>query len=372
MTDILVPTSDVNSETGVIVAWKIASGAHVEEGAPIADIETSKAVLEVTAPAAGLLLPFAAEGAEVRLDEPIGKLFETAEALTAFEAERKAAAEERAKSEDGVRATVKAKKRAEELGVDLAALASDRLITVKDVEAAAGASETTDLAVIPDVLTAPEGTERVLLIGGARGATQVIDIFRGGTGQTAVAILDDDPKKLGEIVYDVPIVGGTDRLGELFEKKTFDAVVIAISTSVKARAKLREKCESLGIPLTNAIDSTSKVASEVQMGRGNVICAFVQIGTSAIVGDNNFISAYNSFEHHNVLGSDISTGPSCVTSSRVKLGDRCRLGTGIFIEPGVELGEEVRVASGSILVRSVPARHTVKTKIVTTTVVPNR
>ena len=35
-------------------------------------------------------------------------------------------------------------------------------------------------------------------------------------------------------------------------------------------------------------------------------------------------------------------------------------------------GDRVQVASGSVLVRSVPADHTVKTKIVTTVVVPSR
>jgi acetyltransferase-like isoleucine patch superfamily enzyme len=48
------------------------------------------------------------------------------------------------------------------------------------------------------------------------------------------------------------------------------------------------------------------------------------------------------------------------------------LGTGIFIEPGVELGAGVQVASGAVIVRSVPADHAVKTKIVTTVVVPRR
>ena len=103
-----------------------------------------------------------------------------------------------------------------------------------------------------------------------------------------------------------------------------------------------------------------------------MICAFCHIGTGAVVGDNNFISAYNSFEHHNVLGSDSSTGPGCMTSGDVRLGDGVRLGTGIFVEPHVELGDDARVASGAIITSSVPAGHTVKTKLVTTTVVAPR
>jgi acetyltransferase-like isoleucine patch superfamily enzyme len=71
-----------------------------------------------------------------------------------------------------------------------------------------------------------------------------------------------------------------------------------------------------------------------------------------------------------VLANDISTGPGCLTSGRARLGNRVRLGTGIFMEPGLELGDDVQVASGSVILRSVPADHAVKTKIVTTTVVP--
>jgi acetyltransferase-like isoleucine patch superfamily enzyme len=56
----------------------------------------------------------------------------------------------------------------------------------------------------------------------------------------------------------------------------------------------------------------------------------------------------------------------------VTLGDRVRLGTGIYVEPRVSLGDDVQVASGSVIVASVPAGHAVKRRTVTTTVVPLR
>ncbi len=370
MKPVLVPTSDVNSENGVLIAWRMNDGDRVEKDQAIAEVETSKAILEVLAPAAGWLQQLAAAGAEIVLAEPIARLFDSEAELQASKAARARVAGEPS-GEDGVKATVKARQRAAELGVDLSTLAAGRLITVKEVEAAA-AARPFDLSALPAPLAGDGGQQRVLLIGGARGATQVIDIFRGGDTQKAVAIVDDSREKWGEEVYGVPIVGGSERIAELFAAGAFDAAIVAISTSIAARRKFRELLSSLGVPMANAIDRTSKIASEVVMGTGNVICAFCHFGTSAVVGDNNFFSAYNSFEHHNVLGSDISTGPGCVTSSRVKLGDGVRLGTGIFIQPGVELGEGVQVASGAILVKSVPAWHAVKTKVVTTTVVPLR
>lgn len=371
MKPVLVPTSDVNSEHGVVVEWFVDDRAEVASGDPLVEIETSKAVLEVVAPAAGVLLRQAEKGREVALTDPVGLLFDDAAELIAYQeraAEEKAAAAAVAPT---VRATDKAVQRARELGVDLSMLDNGgRLITVKEVEAAA-ALPASD-ADLPAPLTAPEGTQRVLLIGGGLGATQVMDIFAGGTGQAAVAIVDDSREKWGTDVGGVPVVGGTDRIAVLFKEGHFDAAVVAIGTSVAARRKFREACEAAGIPLANAIHPTVRISVGVRMGTGNVICAFCHFGTEAQVGENNFISAYNSYDHHSRLGSDIATGPGCMTSGLVTIGDRVRMGTGIFIEPNVELGDGVQVASGAIIVRSVPADHSVKTKIVTTTVVPQR
>ena len=108
------------------------------------------------------------------------------------------------------------------------------------------------------------------------------------------------------------------------------------------------------------------------MGDGNVVCAFCHLGTGARVGDNNFLSAYNSFDHHDDLGSDISTGPGCMASGLVRIESGVRMGTGVFIEPHVTIGAGALVASGAVLTTSVPPGHAVKTRVVTTAVVPLR
>jgi acetyltransferase-like isoleucine patch superfamily enzyme len=362
----------VNSERAVVVAWFAENGQWVNANVRLVTVETSKAVLEIETPDEGYLMHLANVNDEIALTEPIAILFDTVDALKAHEAQLTADRAAAGGLGTATRASLKAIKRAEELGIDLSTLSTGNLITVKDVEAAAKARQTVDFSRLPQPLTADATVERVVLIGGGLGATQVLDILAGSSEKKAVAVVDDKPDTWGGDVAGIPVVGPPDRLKTLYEERTFDAAIVAISTSVVARKKFRDMCQEAGIPLTNAIDKTSKVATGVTMGTGNVICAFCHIGTWTRIGDNNFISAYNSFDHHNVLGSDISTGPACFTSSRVTLGDQVRLGTGIHIEPGVELGDRVQVASGATIVMSVPADHVVKTKSVTTTVVPLR
>lgn len=366
MKPVVVGQADVNSETGVLVTWFAPDGEPVSVGDPVAEVETSKAILDVEAPAAGLLRHAVPQGTEVRLTEPIAHVFADQEELEAFVAgERQAEVGEGGR--DAPQASSKAIARAEELGVDLASLSAEGLITVADVEAAAAG----DPVELPRLLPGTPGCERVLLFGSGLGATQVLDIFATAGGQEAVGILDDDRSRWGADVDGVPVVGGLDRLAELHAAGGFDTALCAIS-SPGGRVRLHDACTRHAVPMTNAVDPTAKIARGVVMGTGNVICAFCQLGVDVRIGDGNFLSAYTSLDHHSAMGDDCATGPGCQTSGLVRIGSRVRFGTGIFVEPKVELGDDVQIASGAVVLRSVPAGHAVKTKVVTTAVVPQR
>jgi acetyltransferase-like isoleucine patch superfamily enzyme len=381
MKPVMIPTSDVNSPTAIVTAWRVPDRSAVQSDELVAEVETSKAVLDVASPDSGYLLRGAEEGEELSVSQPLAYLFPTSEALQEHAARRaEAAAQAEAEASEAVRATAPAIRRAAELGVDLAPLAASGLVTVKLVEAAAGNGATAPPPQLPMPLDAPSGVERVALIGAGFGAMQVIDIFACGTTtlglrkrpQQAVAVIDDDENRWAAWVAGVPVVGGAEQLERLFVSGHFDSAVIAIGTSVAARTRFRELCLDIGIPLTNAIDATARICTDVELGTGNIICAYCHLGVGTRVGDNNILSAYNSFDHHNVLGTDIATGPGCTTSGFVRIGDRVRLGMGISIEPHLEIGDGAQVASGAVILNSVPPRHAVKRRIVTTTTLPIR
>ncbi len=374
MTPVNVPWTDVNSETALVTAWHVADRSEIAAAKSLVDVETSKAALEIEAPTDGVVLQLVAAGGSVTVGEPIAYIFADAAELEAYVADRQVTGTE-PDAATGVRATASARHRAEELGVELRDISRPGLITVKDVEAAAKPATgrpRPDVSTLPDLIQAAPGSQRLLLIGAGLGATQVLDILGDGAEAAGVGIVDDNADFWGTEIRGLPVVGGSERIAELWESRAFDAAAITISTSVDARARLRQLCRAAGVPLANVIDPTVRITSGVTMGTGNVICAFVHFGTDTTIGDNNFFSAYNSYDHHNVLGSDISTGPGCMTSGEVRIEDRVRLGTGIFVEPKLTIGEGSVVTSGAVIVRSVPAGHAVKTKVVTTTVVPLR
>jgi pyruvate dehydrogenase E2 component (dihydrolipoamide acetyltransferase) len=77
MTRVAVEMPKVNyeMESGVVQAWRKRVGDSVVKGEPVADIETEKAVVELEAPAAGMLVEIVHDaGAEVAVRTPIAWL----------------------------------------------------------------------------------------------------------------------------------------------------------------------------------------------------------------------------------------------------------------------------------------------------------
>jgi len=54
-TPVIIPQDNVNDESVTLLSWSVANGDLVSQGQTIAEIETSKAVMEIEAPAAGVL-----------------------------------------------------------------------------------------------------------------------------------------------------------------------------------------------------------------------------------------------------------------------------------------------------------------------------
>jgi pyruvate dehydrogenase E2 component (dihydrolipoamide acetyltransferase) len=173
--EVPMPKLSMTMEEGELIAWVKHEGDQVRAGDVICEVNSDKVEMEVESPADGTLVRLtAAEGEVVPVGAPIatlateaddllgGLLDEPAEAETTAATEKagpetEATAAEAAQAAGGGRVPVvpAARRRAGELGVDLAAVSGsgpDGLVRVADVEAAAAAPPTAARAPHP-----PEG-----------------------------------------------------------------------------------------------------------------------------------------------------------------------------------------------------------------------
>ena len=149
MSEFKMPSLGADMESAVLMEWLIEEGDHVKKGQVIAEVETSKGVIEIEVFEEGIVEKILVqEETECTVGTPLAMIrsegespHETADE-TAPEPEAKASEPEPSKepekvqpidtesTEKRVKASPAARRRAKELGVDLAALASEPGATV--------------------------------------------------------------------------------------------------------------------------------------------------------------------------------------------------------------------------------------------------
>lgn len=81
-TSVVMPALELAQETGKLVAWRKGEGDPVKKGEPLLDVETDKAVVEVESPADGILAGVTANvGDDVPVGRVIGWLLSAGEAV---------------------------------------------------------------------------------------------------------------------------------------------------------------------------------------------------------------------------------------------------------------------------------------------------
>jgi pyruvate dehydrogenase E2 component (dihydrolipoamide acetyltransferase) len=81
---VVMPALELTQETGKLVAWRKKEGERVAKGEPLLEVETDKAVVEIEAPAAGILAGIRArEGAVIPVGQTIAWIVMPGEAAPA-------------------------------------------------------------------------------------------------------------------------------------------------------------------------------------------------------------------------------------------------------------------------------------------------
>src|SRR5579862_3414828 len=163
---VVMPALEMAQETGKLIAWRKKEGERVTKGEPLLEIETDKAVMEIEAPADGILAGVSAQtGSDIPVGQTIAWIVAPGENLPSPNEPATAAPSRRAKieahsqpvaaisegrsSSQSSRMSPKARRLAKELGVDISTLQGsgpDGEILASDIQAAAAGTPTRSLA----------------------------------------------------------------------------------------------------------------------------------------------------------------------------------------------------------------------------------
>jgi pyruvate dehydrogenase E2 component (dihydrolipoamide acetyltransferase) len=286
--------------SGTITGWSREEGDPVTEGVPLLTVETEKAVDDVEAPASGVLRKIvAAVGSEVPVmgavavitapgedlsDEDVQALVATTSEATAAAsgAAPRVAREGRQAARDAsgrVNASPAARKRAGELGIDLAtveATGPGGRITSEDVERAAVEVAASAAAPRTEVFELADGTKIAALLAGPADATETIVFLHGlgGSQSTWASVLGHFAETYRVAAVDLPGHGASDKPSPASTDYSISGIA----------AKLGEFLEKLELAPSILIGHSLGGATALQLAldRPKLVRALVLVDSAAL------------------------------------------------------------------------------------------
>lgn len=196
------------------------------------------------------------------------------------------------------------------------------------------------------------GKQPLIIIGGGGHCRDLLWLLQD-LGTFQVLGIVDDRLPVGSRVGDVAVVGGNSELRNYQDA----AAVVAIGNSRRRKLVYEViKGEFPKIDFPTFIHPTAKIAPNVSIGKGTVICAGCILSSNVVVGSHCIANLGAIIGHDVELGDFCSVGPGVVIAGGVKTGTGCELGANATVRGGVSMGQGSMAALGAVVMNDVAAQ----------------
>ncbi|MEW6278811.1 MAG: acetyltransferase [Candidatus Eremiobacterota bacterium] len=193
----------------------------------------------------------------------------------------------------------------------------------------------------------------MVILGAGGHGREVAEIVRDCPGLEPVGFVDEHPELKGQLLDDLPVLGGF----EWFKRRRKILVLVAVGTPSVCR-RLAERVGELGLDFAAAISPMARISPRVVLGRGVVAFPGVVVNTGARIGDHGILNVGVSVSHDAVVGRWCNLNPGSRLAGNVTIEDGCYLGMGCHVIQGRRVGEWTTVGAGAAVVRDLPAHAT--------------
>jgi len=169
-----------------------------------------------------------------------------------------------------------------------------------------------------------------------------------------LGFIDDNIENHGEIINDLPVLGGIDWINE----QGSIAVAMGIGSPNAKKAIMTNLKELSNVTYPNLIHPSVKFSKFNTIGKGNVICEGNILTTNIAIKDFVTINLNCTIGHDTVIGSYTTILPNASVSGNVVFEERVDFGTNATIIQGIKVGEGTIIGAGAVAVKDLPANCT--------------
>jgi sugar O-acyltransferase (sialic acid O-acetyltransferase NeuD family) len=345
---IIIPLVNPNEPGALIAELYVNAGQHVMAGEKVCILETTKSTLELLAETEGYVAGLRAkQGQTIQAGELLCYLSASPDwsppetdvnEATYIEAPR------------GIRISQPALQLALQYNLDLSQLTSDVFITEKMVLSLVESSS----MLKPGTLIQSYDPNSIIVYGGGGHGKSLIDLIRVLGIYSIVGIVDDGIQN-GTNIMGVPILGGANILGHLFESGIHMAAnAVGGIGNITTRVKVFDSLSQAGFSCPILMHPTAFVEPSAILSDGVQIMPHAYVGSEARLGFGAIINTGAIVSHDCTLGAYANLSPGAILAGEVSIGDGVLVGMGVTVNLQVKIGKHARIGNGATVKQDVP------------------
>ncbi len=349
--EIIVPLLNANEPEARIVAVHVKDRQPIEKGLLLFTIETTKAATEITSPETGFIHLLAKEGDTLTVGDRLAVITGKIDDPVNVQGGKRSSSP----SKSGLRITKPAKELAESIGVDLASLKNEGLVTVDVIRQLAGSEEKLKT-------TFPLSKKPYLLIYGAGGhAKSLMELVLQNDNYKIAGIIDDDAQLKGKSVLGIPVLGTRVLLPRLIER----GILLAANgvggiIDIGIRVDIFQLLEIAGFSFPSQIHPRACVEPSACVEEGVQVFANAYIGAEAVLRERCMVNTNAVVSHDCEIGAYTHIAPGALLAGHVHVGERTLVGMGVTTTIGIKIGSGVRIGNGAIVLADVPDKMVIQ------------
>lgn len=170
-----------------------------------------------------------------------------------------------------------------------------------------------------------------------------------------IAFLDDRYPDCASVLK-WKVIGRIDDAHKFLD--VFPSLVVGIGNN-QLRVNLLKKFQQAGFAIPSIIHPRAFVSSSAILEEGVVVFAQVAINSQALIGLGGIINTGATVDHDCVLAKGVHVCPGSHLAGEVTVGEYSWIGIGASIIQCLEIGSNVMIGAGSVVVNNIPNDVTV-------------
>ncbi len=364
---IFIPLLNPNEPEALLATLTTVEGQAVQTGEALFTLETTKSTAEVSAPSSGYLRGIRFQvGQTVRAGEVFGYLTKTIDEIipdqelpknNSVEKNQSLIGEVNQEPPVGLRITQPGLLLAQKLQVDLNQLPKGKYLTENDIRAFA--KQGSKGLEIQAPAQAFDPTALIIYGGGGHGKA-LIELIRA-LGVYRIAGIIDDGLSAGATILGLEVLGGGEKLPELFERGIRMAInAVGGIGDVGVRKHVFQRLAQAGFVSPAVVHPSAVVEPSASLSAGVQVFPLAYVGSEARLGFGCIINTGAIVSHDCQLGDLVNISPGAVLAGEVEIGAGALVGMGATINLRVKIGAGARIGNSATVKGDVPAGGVVR------------